>query len=373
MRSRNIKPGFFKNDVLAECSPLARLLFAGLWCMADREGRIEYRPKKIKAEVLPYDNCNIENLIEELTVRSFVTIYSVSDGTFLDIPTFLKHQHPHLRELPSTIPVPPETGESPVPDQGQAVPRQGSAPDRSLPGQGTARCQTRSHAVITPADLNEGATTLLITPQCDQDACEEQKQVDDENHTRECDPECEIEAQVLPQHANEKGRVVPRHGLARCQAVPRQGSARLIPDSLLLIPDSLTLIPDSPAREVPANSPSKGKPARAPGRVSSNGLFDTFWRSYPKKQSKGQAEKAFRKINPDEQLLATMIATIERAKTSEDWCKEGGRFIPHPATWLNNRRWEDEDVETHPLSGKVSDLTLRNLKVLQNWRPDNGK
>ena len=122
-----------------------------------------------------------------------------------------------------------------------------------------------------------------------------------------------------------------------------------------------------------AKTASTSKPARAPERVSSNGLFDTFWRSYPKKQSKGQAEKAFRKINPDEQLLATMIATIERAKTSEDWCKEGGRFIPHPATWLNNRRWEDEDVETHPLSGKVSDLTLRNLKVLQNWRPDNGK
>ena len=122
-----------------------------------------------------------------------------------------------------------------------------------------------------------------------------------------------------------------------------------------------------------AKTASTSKPARAPRRVSSNGLFDTFWRSYPKKQSKGQAEKAFLKINPDEQLLATMIATIERAKTSEDWCKEGGRFIPHPATWLNNRRWEDEDVETHPLSGKVSDLTLRNLKVLQNWRPDNGK
>jgi hypothetical protein len=53
-RSRNIKPGFFLNDELAECEPLARILFAGLWCIADREGRLEDRPKRIKAEVLPY-------------------------------------------------------------------------------------------------------------------------------------------------------------------------------------------------------------------------------------------------------------------------------------------------------------------------------
>ena len=62
MRARNIKPGFFKNEALADCDLQARLLFVGLWCMADREGRMEYRPKRIKIEVLPYDNCNIEKL-----------------------------------------------------------------------------------------------------------------------------------------------------------------------------------------------------------------------------------------------------------------------------------------------------------------------
>ena len=48
-RARNIKPGFFANENLAECDPLARLLFAGLWCLADREGRLEDRPKRIAA------------------------------------------------------------------------------------------------------------------------------------------------------------------------------------------------------------------------------------------------------------------------------------------------------------------------------------
>jgi hypothetical protein len=76
--------------------------------------------------------------------------------------------------------------------------------------------------------------------------------------------------------------------------------------------------------------------------------FQRFWEAYPKKRSKGQAEKAFSKINPDEQLLETMISTIERATKSEDWIKEKGKFIPHPATWLNAKGWEDEPTETKP-------------------------
>lgn len=75
--------------------------------------------------------------------------------------------------------------------------------------------------------------------------------------------------------------------------------------------------------------------------------FDLFWETYPKKKSKGQAEKAWIKIQPDEQLLAKMIATIERAKKSDEWKKSGplgipGEFIPYPATWLNAKGWEDE-------------------------------
>jgi len=70
--------------------------------------------------------------------------------------------------------------------------------------------------------------------------------------------------------------------------------------------------------------------------------FAQFWKAYPKKKSKGQAEKAWKAINPDEQLLAIMLATIERAKKSEDWLKEGGQFIPYPATWLRAKGWADE-------------------------------
>lgn len=107
-RARNIKPGFFKNDLLAECSPLARLLFAGLWCEADREGRLEDRPKRIKAECLPYDETECDDLLNELAAHGFITRYVVEGTGYIAINEFAKHQNPHQRELPSVIPAPSE-------------------------------------------------------------------------------------------------------------------------------------------------------------------------------------------------------------------------------------------------------------------------
>ena len=73
--------------------------------------------------------------------------------------------------------------------------------------------------------------------------------------------------------------------------------------------------------------------------------FDLFWSTYPKKKSKGQAEKIWNRIKPNEQLVAIMIAKIKQAMTSEDWLKNNGQFIPHPATWLNAKGWEDEGYQ----------------------------
>jgi len=78
--------------------------------------------------------------------------------------------------------------------------------------------------------------------------------------------------------------------------------------------------------------------------ISAN--FETFWKSYPKKMSKGDAEKAFLKINPDESLLAVMLAKIKEALDKGYWSLDNKKFIPHPATWLNRRGWEDEIPET---------------------------
>lgn len=79
--------------------------------------------------------------------------------------------------------------------------------------------------------------------------------------------------------------------------------------------------------------------------------FDKFWAEYPKKKSRGQAEKAWAKLNPSEQLVAEIAAALKRAKTSGDWQEQGGKFIPYPASWLNAKGWLDEiapDAPTGP-------------------------
>ena len=106
MRTRNIKPGFFKNDELAEIEPLGRLLFAGLWCMADREGRLCDRPKRIKVEILPYDDCDVDALLNQLASKGFIVRYKVNDEAYIQIVNFSKHQNPHKNEPQSSIPAP---------------------------------------------------------------------------------------------------------------------------------------------------------------------------------------------------------------------------------------------------------------------------
>lgn len=127
-RARNLKPGFFTNDVLAEVQPLGRILFAGLWCLADREGRLEDRPKKIKAEILPYDNCNVDKLLEDLQGSSFILRYEVNGVRYIQILAFAKHQNPHVREPASIIPAPCEHSAS----TRQAPEQNGTGPADSL-------------------------------------------------------------------------------------------------------------------------------------------------------------------------------------------------------------------------------------------------
>ena len=89
----------------------------------------------------------------------------------------------------------------------------------------------------------------------------------------------------------------------------------------------------------PFNNTSDNTPL--PPKGEGDASFDKFWAAYPKKVSKPQAMRSWKKIKPNAEALGTIMAAIEVAKESADWKKEGGKYIPYPATWLNNRRWED--------------------------------
>lgn len=107
-RARNIKPSFFENEDLAELDPYARLLFISLWTQADREGRLENRPKRIGAKAFPYESVNVEKFLDELGSARFIDFYEVDGLSVIQIANFVRHQNPHKNEKPSELPPKPE-------------------------------------------------------------------------------------------------------------------------------------------------------------------------------------------------------------------------------------------------------------------------
>lgn len=105
-RARNIKPGFFTNDELVEHPFEVRLLFIGLWTIADREGRLIDRPKKIRMEIFPADNVDCDSALEKLANSGFIKRYSVNGERYIQIVNWNKHQNPHVKEQASTLPAP---------------------------------------------------------------------------------------------------------------------------------------------------------------------------------------------------------------------------------------------------------------------------
>jgi hypothetical protein len=115
-RIRTIKPEFFTSDDICALSPLARLLYIGLWCEADREGRMVWMPRVFKRRYLPDDPCDVEALAGELLTRDLVVLYG--EGLAC-IPSFARHQHVNPREAASKLP-PPDVADAP-PRAGDAL------------------------------------------------------------------------------------------------------------------------------------------------------------------------------------------------------------------------------------------------------------
>lgn len=115
--------------------------------------------------------------------------------------------------------------------------------------------------------------------------------------------------------------------------------------------------PDSPPTDTPTEAPTE--PQQTPQQTTTNeegtkkvkndkkdkedtyDYFADFWKEYPRKVAKADAVKAFAKLKMNDELMEVLMAGLYRATASESWLKDGGKFIPYPASWLNGRRWED--------------------------------
>jgi|GEM_PF-1239240 hypothetical protein len=112
-------------------------------------------------------------------------------------------------------------------------------------------------------------------------------------------------------------------------------------------------------KEENTNTPSVG--SRRKQRPTEDAGFLRFWDAYPRKVAKRAAADAWLKLNPNAELLERILAAVEKQRHSDQWTREGGRFIPNPATWLRGQRWEDDLMEA--VHGRSQDLGPRPGRV----------
>ena len=173
-RARNIKPGFFSNDDLADISPLGRLLFIGLWTIADKAGRMEDRPRRIKAEVLPYDDCDVDGLLNDLEKHGFITRYEHDNSKYIQVLNFTKHQNPHVKESESQIPAPDQHSastvqaqceEQPLPEQAGLIPDSGFPITDSIEKEKVKKENPDASPSAQPAPKKSSGTTGTRLPE----------------------------------------------------------------------------------------------------------------------------------------------------------------------------------------------------------------
>ena len=97
---------------------------------------------------------------------------------------------------------------------------------------------------------------------------------------------------------------------------------------------------NSPSESIPPQPPKRGR--KKPTQELPDADFDAFWALYPKKKSKGEAKKAWAQLEPSREIISAIMAKLPLLAASHDWTKEGGQYVPNPATWLRAEGWEDE-------------------------------
>lgn len=129
------------------------------------------------------------------------------------------------------------------------------------------------------------------------------------------------------------------------------------PGNSLLTEQKLT---EQNGTEVNRTAPRRGELVNLDG-------FDAFYAAYPKRKNPQEAKKAWAKLAPDASVQQQILAALSWQRRLPDWVKDGGQFVPFPATYLNNRRWEDEPVRGG-MSGQLSDVGMQSLVGLSAFR-----
>ncbi len=180
-RIRTIKPDFFKSEQVGELDPINRLLFIGLWTLADCEGKLLDRPKRIKAELFPYDNHDVDQGLQQLERVGLILRYKIecTETFVIKIVNFHVHQRITGKEamLPSEIPDPNQTSSETHARQGgnngettgktEIVPGVSQMPRKGKEGKGRERKGSRENAIGEIFnDLQSKFSEMLFQLEC---------------------------------------------------------------------------------------------------------------------------------------------------------------------------------------------------------------
>ncbi len=282
MRARNIKPGFWKNEDLVELPFEHRLLFIGLWMLADREGRLEDRPKRIKMELFPGDQVDVDAGLSCLAQMELLRRYEVDGRKYVQVENFVKHQMPHHKEVASKIP---------APEGREAISRHPYDVSKEL----RQAVFDRDGGRCLKCGTNEGLSLDHIKPLADGGTNEE----------------CNL--QTLCKSCNSsKGRTTKdyRQHNKQCSSIERQAivnptlnqqqsndgascpSDSLNPDSLNPEPIEKTLGPSASDEPTQPDQSAPETPART-ARAEYPEEFELAWKKYPARPGSNPKRKAY--------------------------------------------------------------------------------
>ncbi|MBY6102321.1 hypothetical protein [Marinobacter nauticus] len=313
MRARNIKPGFWKNEDLVDLAFEHRLLFIGLWMLADREGRLEDRPKRIKMELFPCDNVNVEAGLQDLCALGLLERYEYQGVKVILISKFSDHQSPHHSEKRSELPG--KNGYDPVtqPKKAKQATENGKGQNGKPTEDGKVETGESEAQPVDPQPDNGNDQERNGRPTVDS-------------------PEVHRESTVNPQNHNGRSR-----------------PDSLNPDSPN--PESMektngTSASDAPAEDDDSDSEKSPKGFKYPHQ------FELAWSRYPKRLGSNPKRKAYNCWNArlkDGHDPADMFAGVIRygkfcdakGKTGSELVMQGSRFFGPDCEFLEE--WSTEE------------------------------
>lgn len=307
-RIRTIKPEFWSSEQVMECQALTRLLFIGIWNFCDDGGNHPDSEKTIKARVFPGDeisSSSIRRMLDELSSNGLLVFYEHSGKRYLhvsgwehqriDKPTF---KYPEFVQSP-VVSSPPLLG--------------AGTDDNQKPGPGGDSVGEPSASIRLP--LGDGSSNPLLALDPGREGMGNRKvEEQDQEHVHRRD--------------------APPDGVALESQAEANGQAQ-------------------PVTDQPASADLKPKRDIKPAAADLLDGFEQFYRLYPRRQKRPSAESAWKKLKPDTALRETLLAALAKHCLRPDWIKDGGQYIPLPASWLNGRCWEDELLATNEQSHHV--------------------